>query len=110
MTQCPECQSALIREQAADRSDARFEAQRDADEGGCWLTVHALNGLMLDKAAASLDVSASKESRYWALVCQCCDGSGEHNEVPQRRSVEDTRNWPCQPCKGTGEFRIEIPR
>jgi len=39
-----------------------------------------------------------------------CEASGEHNEVPQRRSVEDTRNWPCQPCKGTGEFRIEIPR
>ena len=92
-------QDAIYVAQAADRSDARYEALRDADEGGC-LSVAALMGLEPEVIHPG----------HWALECQCCDGSGEHNEVPQRRSVEDTKNWPCQPCAGTGEFRIEIPR
>ena len=41
------------------------------------------------------------------LECQCCDGSGRHDSG--HLNVQDAKDYPCEPCAGTGEFRIEVP-
>ena len=47
----------------------------------------------------------------WYLICQCpgC-ASGEHHWSPSGHGVDpDGGHYGCDPCKGTGEFKVEMP-
>lgn len=44
----------------------------------------------------------------WFLECQCCNGSGRHDSG--HLNVQDAKDYPCKPCAGTGEFRIQVPK
>jgi len=47
---------------------------------------------------------------YWALICQCCKGPGEHSWSPSGHNVDpDGGHYGCGSCAGAGEFRIKIP-
>ncbi len=49
----------------------------------------------------------------WFLTCQCCEGLGAHTWSPASyyngRPGPDSGEYGCEPCKGTGEFKVEIP-
>ncbi len=50
---------------------------------------------------------------HWVLACQCCDGNGSHGWSPPSyfngASGPDSGHYGCGPCKGTGEFKVEMP-
>ena len=46
--------------------------------------------------------------RYYFIPCQCCNGSGRHDSG--HLNVQDAYDYACEPCKGTGEFKIEVPK
>ena len=46
----------------------------------------------------------------WFLTCQCCRGRSEHAWSPSGQGVDpDEGHYKCQPCAGTGEFKILMP-
>ena len=47
---------------------------------------------------------------HWILACQCCEGSGEHHWSSSGHGVDpDGGHYGCEPCKSTGEFKVEMP-
>ena len=49
-----------------------------------------------------------RDNKGFYLRCHCCNGSGRHDSG--HANVQDANdNQQCEPCKGTGEFRIQIP-
>ena len=46
----------------------------------------------------------------WYLMCRCCESSGEHAWSPSGHGVDpDGGHYGCEPCKGTGEFKVVMP-
>jgi hypothetical protein len=46
----------------------------------------------------------------WFLTCQCCRARSEHPWSPSGQGVDpDEGHYPCEPCAGTGEFKILMP-
>ena len=51
-----------------------------------------------------------KHMTNWYLLCQCCGGSGEHHWSQSNHGVDpDGGHYGCEPCKETGEFKVEMP-
>ena len=55
----------------------------------------------------SRGANVQRDNTGFYLAWHCCNGSGRHNSG--HLNVQDAYDYPCEPCKETGEFRIQVP-
>ena len=67
---------------------------------------HADNGVDMQRSRETPAHWARVHHKY-VIVCQCCNGSGRHDSG--HLNVQDAHDYPCQPCRESGEFKIEVP-